>query len=69
MIRGYISDEKRLHFYEDFENIIIQDESYQALLQWVLKHQANTEKCKLNEIDKEYRRYMMGIYQHKYCDY
>ena len=69
LIRGYISDEKRLHFYEDFENIITQDESYQALLQWVLKHQANTEKCKLNEIDKEYRRYMMGIYQHKYCDY
>ena len=69
LIQGYVPDKKRLYSYEGFESTITQDESYQALLQWVLRHQANAEKCKLSEIDKEYRRYMMGIYQYKYCDY
>ena len=51
------------YFYEEFEKMVTENDSYKVLIHWVYNHQINEKQYSVEEIDEEYRKYIKDIYQ------
>ena len=49
--------------YADFENMIVNNNEYKALLKWVFENQVQSGRHRMAEIDAKYREYIKMIYE------